>query len=98
MSVRIPGNREYVNSIARPVSGTGTDRRDPRTAGQEGGGVTFKKSYDFHPLACWYTDTGESPAMPPRRGNAGGDTVTDHLRTWPGSPAVNLNEPLMNRG
>jgi hypothetical protein len=47
---------------------------------KSGAAVTFKKTYGFHPLACWCANTQESLAMLLRRGNAGSNTVTDHVR------------------
>ncbi|MEV4115466.1 IS1380 family transposase [Nonomuraea sp. NPDC049695] len=45
-----------------------------------GAAVTFKKTYGFHPLACWCANTQEALAMLLRPGNAGSNTVADHLR------------------
>ena len=42
--------------------------------------MTFKKTYGFHPLACWCANTQECLAMLLREGNAGINTVADHLR------------------
>jgi hypothetical protein len=47
---------------------------------KHGAAVTFKKTYGFHPLACWCANTREAPAMLLRAGNAGSNTVADHLR------------------
>jgi hypothetical protein len=44
-----------------------------------GTAVTFKKTWGFHPLACWCANTQESPAMLLRPGNAGSNTVADHI-------------------
>jgi hypothetical protein len=44
-----------------------------------GAAVTFKKTFGFHPLAVWCANTGESLAMLLRSGNAGANTVADHL-------------------
>ncbi|MBT2458751.1 IS1380 family transposase [Streptomyces sp. ISL-86] len=41
--------------------------------------ATFKKSFGFHPLAAWCANTGECLAMWLRPGNAGSNTVTDHI-------------------
>jgi DDE family transposase len=46
---------------------------------KEGAAPTFKKGYGFHPLGAWLANTGESLAMLLRPGNAGSNTVTDHL-------------------
>ncbi|MFJ2034117.1 transposase [Streptosporangium sp. NPDC087985] len=47
---------------------------------KSGAAVTFKKTYGFHPLACWCANTQESLAMLLRAGNAGSNTVADHVR------------------
>ncbi|MEV7969278.1 IS1380 family transposase [Sphaerisporangium sp. NPDC088356] len=45
-----------------------------------GAAVTFKKTYGFHPLACWCANTQESLTMLLRKGNAGSNTAGDHIR------------------
>ncbi|MBN1630593.1 MAG: IS1380 family transposase, partial [Thermoleophilia bacterium] len=45
-----------------------------------GAAVTFKKGFGFHPLGAWCANTSESLAMLLRPGNAGSNTVADHLR------------------
>ena len=40
---------------------------------------TFKKGFGFHPLAAWCANTDESLKMLLRPGNAGSNTVADHL-------------------
>ncbi|MFZ3475795.1 IS1380 family transposase [Streptomyces sp. 4.24] len=45
-----------------------------------GAAVTFKKTFGFHPLAAWCANTTESLAMELRAGNAGANTVADHVR------------------
>lgn len=45
-----------------------------------GAAVTFKKGYGFHPLGAWCANTAESLAMLLRPGNAGSNTVSDHIR------------------
>ncbi|MEY9988269.1 hypothetical protein ABIE67_000301 [Streptomyces sp. V4I8] len=47
---------------------------------KEGAAATFKGTFGFHPLAGWCANTGESLAMELRCGNAGANTVEDHLR------------------
>jgi hypothetical protein len=42
--------------------------------------VTFKKTFRFHPLVAWCANTGESLAMELRPGDAGANTVADHVR------------------
>jgi hypothetical protein len=46
---------------------------------KEGAAPTFKKGYGFHPLGAWLANTAESLAMLLRPGNAGSNTVTDHI-------------------
>jgi hypothetical protein len=46
---------------------------------KQGAAVTFKKGYGFHPLGAWCGNTTESLAMLLREGNAGSNTVADHL-------------------
>ncbi|MFE9922848.1 IS1380 family transposase [Streptomyces sp. NPDC005774] len=41
---------------------------------------TFKGTFGFHPLAAWCANTDECLAMELRPGNAGANTVADHLR------------------
>ncbi|WP_262391561.1 transposase [Nocardiopsis sp. CNR-923] len=41
---------------------------------------TFKGTFGFHPLGAWCANTGESLAMHLRPGNAGANTVDDHVR------------------
>lgn len=47
---------------------------------KEGAAGTFKGTFGFHPLGGWCANTGESLAMELRPGNAGANTVDDHLR------------------
>ena len=46
---------------------------------KEGAAPTFKKGFGFHPLGAWLANTGESLAMLLRPGNAGSNTVTEHI-------------------
>jgi hypothetical protein len=62
-----------------------------------GTAVTFKKTWGFHPLACWCANTQESLSMMLRPGNAGSNTVADHitvltdaLRQIPGSSQAKI--------
>jgi hypothetical protein len=48
-------------------------------SGKDGAAVTFKKTWGHHPLAAWCANTSESLAMLLRAGNAGSNTVTDHI-------------------
>lgn len=49
-------------------------------SGKQGAAVNFKKGYGFHPLGAWCANTTESLAMLLRPGNAGSNTVADHIR------------------
>ncbi|AUA17237.1 hypothetical protein CFP59_09431 [Streptomyces malaysiensis subsp. malaysiensis] len=62
-----------------------------------GAAVTFKKTFGFHPLAAWCANTTESLAMCLRPGNAGANTVADHITVLsdalaqiPGSSAAKI--------
>jgi hypothetical protein len=46
---------------------------------KQGAAPTFKKGYGFHPLGAWLANTAESLAMLLRPGNAGSNTVADHI-------------------
>ena len=46
---------------------------------KEGARGTFKRTYGHHPLAAWCSNTGESLTTLLRTGNAGSNTVADHL-------------------
>jgi hypothetical protein len=47
---------------------------------KQGAAATFKKGFGFHPLGAWCANTSESLAMLLRPGNAGSNTVTDHIQ------------------
>jgi Transposase DDE domain group 1 len=47
---------------------------------KQGAAPTFKKGYGFHPLGAWLASTAESLAMLLRPGNAGSNTVSDHIQ------------------
>ncbi|MFV2096625.1 IS1380 family transposase [Micromonospora sp. LOL_014] len=47
---------------------------------KQGAAATFKKGYGHHPLGAWCANTAESLAMLLRPGNAGSNTVSDHIR------------------
>jgi len=47
---------------------------------KEGAAATWKKTFGFHPPAAWCANTGECLAMLLRAGNAGSNTVADHIR------------------
>jgi hypothetical protein len=46
---------------------------------KEGAAATYKKGFGFHPLGAWCANTTECLAMLLRPGNAGSNTVADHL-------------------
>jgi hypothetical protein len=46
---------------------------------KEGAAPTFKMGFGFHPLAAWCANTRECLAMLMRGGNAGSNTVKDHI-------------------
>jgi len=46
---------------------------------KEGTGPTYKGGFGYHPLLCFADATGETLAAMLRPGNAGANTVTDHL-------------------
>ena len=46
---------------------------------KENAAATFKGTYGFHPMMCFADATGETLAAVLRPGNAGANTVTDHL-------------------
>ncbi|WBB95921.1 IS1380 family transposase [Solwaraspora sp. WMMA2059] len=47
---------------------------------KQGAAATFKRGFGFHPLGAWCANTGESLTMLLRPGNAGSNTITDHIR------------------
>lgn len=47
---------------------------------KQGAAGTFKMTYGFHPLAGWCANTTECLAMLLRPGNAGANSVADHLQ------------------
>jgi hypothetical protein len=47
---------------------------------KQGAAATFKRGFGFHPLGAWCANTSESLAMLLRAGNAGSNTVRDHVR------------------
>jgi len=46
---------------------------------KENAAPTFKRGFGFHPLTCYLDETGESLAAKLRAGNAGSNTVLDHV-------------------
>ena len=46
---------------------------------KEGAASTFKRGFGYHPLGVWCDNSQESLALMLRRGNAGSNTVTDHV-------------------
>ncbi|MEU9381736.1 transposase [Streptomyces sp. NPDC048279] len=64
--------------------------------------VTFKKTWGFHPLAAWCANTSKYLAVLLREGNAGSNTLADHIRVLTdalaqvlGSPSAKLPESEM---
>jgi hypothetical protein len=47
---------------------------------KEGAAPTYKKGFGFHPLGTWLANTAECLAMLLRPGNAGSNTVADHIQ------------------
>lgn len=47
---------------------------------KQGARGTFKRTYGHHPLAAWCANTCESLTTLLRKGNAGSNTVGDHIR------------------
>jgi hypothetical protein len=47
---------------------------------KQGAAATLKRGFGFHPLGAWCANTAESLTMLLRPGNAGSNTVTDHIR------------------
>jgi len=47
---------------------------------KQGAAPTYKKGFGFHPLGAWLANTAECLAMLLRPGNAGSNTVTDHIK------------------
>ena len=46
---------------------------------KDGAGPTYKRGFGFHPMFCFADNTGETLAALLRPGNAGANTVVDHL-------------------
>ena len=44
-----------------------------------GSASTFKRGFGYHPLGVWFDNTQESMALMLRPGNAGSNTVADHI-------------------
>ncbi|MEI2651160.1 MAG: transposase [Microthrixaceae bacterium] len=63
---------------AAGVVGSTRRCRDP-LRDKENAAATFKGTYGFHPMMCFADATGETLAAVLRPGNAGANTVTDHL-------------------
>jgi len=47
---------------------------------KEGAAPAFRKGFGFHPLGAWLASTAGCLAMLLRPGNAGPDTVADHIQ------------------
>jgi len=52
----------------------------PSHSEKEWAAATFKKTFGHYPLTSWCDNTGECLAIELRAGNAGSNTVTDHLQ------------------
>ncbi len=46
---------------------------------KEGSASTFKRGFGYHPLGVWCDNTQESMALMLRPGNAGSNTIADHI-------------------
>ncbi|GAA4228520.1 hypothetical protein GCM10023075_33990 [Streptosporangium album] len=75
-----PGGFPWLTVAGKRLRGWIVIDIDIDASDKSGAAVTFKKTYGFHPPACWCANTQESPAMLLRAGNAGSDTVADHVR------------------
>ncbi|MEU3349184.1 transposase [Streptomyces sp. NPDC006700] len=79
-----PGGFPWIEAAGRTLRGwvvVDLDATVITTASRkEGAAGTFKGTFGFHPLGGWCANTGESLAMELRPGNAGANTVDDHLR------------------
>jgi hypothetical protein len=62
---------------------------------KQGAAATFKKGFGFHPLGAWCANTDESLAMLLRPGNAGSNTVADHIRVL--GEAITQHPPRYQR-
>jgi Transposase DDE domain group 1 len=51
---------------------------------KQGAAPTYKKGFGFHPLGAWLANTRECLAMLLRPGNAGSNTVSDHIEVLAG--------------
>ncbi|GAA2017551.1 IS1380-like element ISMsm3 family transposase [Nocardiopsis rhodophaea] len=78
-----PGGFPYLTVAGRELKGwiaVDLDATVITSASKKHGAEpTFKHTYGFHPLAAWCANTGECLAMQLRPGNAGANTVTDHI-------------------
>jgi len=81
---RRPGGFPWLNVAGKLLSGWVVIDMDATLitahSDKNGAAVTFKKGYGFHPLGAWCANTAESLAMLLRPGNAGSNTVADHIR------------------
>lgn len=81
-----PGGFPWLSVAGRRLTGwivIGLDATIITSASKKAGAaITFKKTlgFHFHPLAAWCANTTESLAMELRAGNAGANTVADHVR------------------
>ncbi|WP_223830580.1 transposase [Nocardiopsis quinghaiensis] len=77
-----PGGFPTVGVAGKKLTGwIDMDATIPAAASnKQGAAPTFKKTFGFHPLATWCANTFECLAMELRPGNAGSNTVDDHVR------------------
>lgn len=80
-SYATPGTGEVLLDIAATLIEVHSENRDQAAP-------TFKCGYRFHSLLCFADATGETLAGLLRAGNAGANTVADHLRVGPGDRAA----------
>jgi hypothetical protein len=72
--------RSSVTNIAEPVVlDIDATLVEVHSENKEGTVPTYKRGFGFHPMLCFADATGEALAARLRPGNAGANTVTDHL-------------------
>ncbi len=86
IAVAVAGIRERVWSRTSATTGAGEVMLDidaslveVHSENKEHAAATFKGGYGFHPMFCFADATGEALAAVLRPGNAGANTVADHL-------------------
>nr|WP_184080636.1 IS1380 family transposase [Nocardiopsis mwathae] len=96
-----PGGFPHLSVAGRELKGWITVDLDATVitsaSKKHGAAPTFKGTFGFHPLGAWCANTGECLAMQLRPGNAGANTVDDHIGVLraaldqiPGSSAAKL--------